>query len=593
MKINNLIISNWRSIVSENVFFEDLMIFIGQNNHGKSNVLSSILFFFGEINHQNLDFNGDSIELWVEIEFGELSEAENTTFKKYVSSDNKIRVRKTATKNGTFIYNGYIEEPNEDWLKESKISELKKREIAENLPLSSFLPEKGAITIEQFKFAQSEYIKENIADLEFNYKLEETNFLGLKNVAKGSFGDLFFIPSVKNASDELKPNGNSLFGQLYSRVINKISENNPQFIEAKEKIIALTKILNKTNIDGEINTSRPSDLTTLETLLDDELLSWDTKIDIQISPPNVDDIFRVGANVSIDDGIKTDISRKGHGLQRALIFALIKAWSKVIKQDREELDNDEVSEGSTRRASRSTYFIFEEPELFLHPQAQKELFSSLVNLSRDESQVILCTHSSSFLDLEFHKSICIVKKENLESGTKVLQYINDIFEDVDDTKKFNLSYWINPERGELFFAKKVILVEGQTEKTIIPYLAKEINVFRYDYTFIDCGGKESIQLYINLLNKFKISYVVVYDKDNHIGKSQQQLIDANAKNSIIENSINSEIGKAIVLINDIEEELRLYDSGGRNKAYKAITYATSNEFVLTDSFKEKIIETFK
>jgi len=55
----------------------------------------------------------------------------------------------------------------------------------------------------------------------------------------------------------------------------------------------------------------------LENLLDEELISWNTKIDIQISTPNVDDIFRVGANVSIDDGIKTDISRKGHGLDRA------------------------------------------------------------------------------------------------------------------------------------------------------------------------------------------------------------------------------------------------------------------------------------
>lgn len=592
MKINNLKISNWRSIVSENIFFEDLMIFIGQNNHGKSNVLSSILFFFGEINHQNLDFNSDSDELWVEIEFGELSEAENTTFKKYVSSDNKIRIKKTASKNGTFIYNGYVEEPIEEWLKESKISEFKKRDIAETLPLSSFLPEKGAITIEQFKFAQSEYIKENIADLEFNYKLEETNFLGLKNVAKGSFGDLFFIPSVKNASDELKPNGNSLFGQLYSRVINKISENNPQFIEAKEKIIALTKILNKTNIDGELNTSRPADLTTLETLLDDELLSWDTKIDIQISPPNVDDIFRVGANVSIDDGIKTDISRKGHGLQRALIFALIKAWSKVIKQDREELDNILISEISTRRASKSTYFIFEEPELFLHPQAQKELFSSLVNLSRDESQVILCTHSSSFLDLEFHKSICIVKKENIDEGTKILQHIDDVFTNIDEKKKFNLSYWINPERGELFFAKKVILVEGQTDKTIIPMIAKSLNTFRYDYTIIDCGSKNNIPLYINLLNKFKIKYSAVYDKDHQSNKDSSGWASADKSTNIIEKCIDNSIGKTHILINDIEEELGMTEKVSSGKAYKAINFVINDNFILSETFKQKIIEIY-
>jgi CRISPR-associated exonuclease Cas4 len=591
MKISKIKISNWRSIVSEEISFQDLMIFIGQNNHGKSNVLSSILFFFGEINHQYLDFNGDSEELWVEIEFSEISADENITFKKYVSSNNNIKVRKTALKNGSFSYNGYIEEANEDWLKESKISDFKKREVAETLPLADFLSPKGAITIEQFKTAQSEFIIKNIDNISFNYVLEESNFLGLKNVAKGSFGDLFFIPSVKNASDELNPRGNSFFSQLYSRVINKISEHNPQFKEAKEKIIQLTKILNKTNEDGNINENRPEDLTSLENLLDEELISWNTKIDIQISTPNVDDIFRVGANVSIDDGIKTDITRKGHGLQRALIFALIKAWSKVLKQDREASLSEQVSEGSTRKASKSTYFIFEEPELFLHPQAQRELFSSLVNLSKNESQVILCTHSSSFIDLEHHKSICIVKKENIENGTKVLQYVNDIFESSEETKSFNLSYWINPERSELFFATKVILVEGQTDKTILPFIAKRLNVFKYDYTIIDCGGKDSIHLYINLLNKFKIKYLVVYDKDNHIEKSAQKIADSNAKNLIIENAIDRDFGKSIVLKNDIEEEIGLISSG-RNKAHKALSYVVSNEFVLSESLENKIKSIF-
>lgn len=585
MKIKKVEISNWRSIVHETVLFDDLMIFIGQNNHGKSNVLSSILFFFGETNHQLLDFNSVDNELWVEIEFSEISDDEKITFKKYVSSANKIKVRKTALKNGSFSYNGYVEEATEDWLKESKISDFKKREIAETLPLASLLPIKGAITIDQFKIAQDEYIIANSNDISFNYVLEEANFLGLKNVAKGSFGDLFFIPSVKNASDELNPRGNTLFSQLYSRVINKISEHNPQFKEAKEKIIQLTKILNKTNDDGDINEDRPKDLASLENLLDEELLSWNTKIDIQISTPNVDDIFRVGANVSIDDGIKTDISRKGHGLQRALIFALIKAWSKVMKQDREALLNNE---GSNRKASKSTYFIFEEPELFLHPQAQRELFSSLVNLSKDESQVVLCTHSSSFLDLEHHKSICIVKKENIVDGTKVLQYVNDIFEDSEEIKSFNLSYWINPERSELFFAKKVILVEGQTDKTILPFLAKRLNVFKYDYTIIDCGGKDNIHLYINLLNKFKINYLVVYDKDNHIEKSTQKIADSNAKNLIIENVIDINFGKSIILENDIEEEIGLRNSSGRNKAHKALSYVVSDDFVLSESLENKI-----
>ncbi|WP_299381608.1 AAA family ATPase [uncultured Lacinutrix sp.] len=589
MKINKLKIKNWRSIIDEEIQFQDLIILIGQNNHGKSNVLSSILFFFGEIKIQQLDFNKDSDEIFVEIEFSDLNETEKITFQKYVSSENTITVRKTAKNDLSLSYNGFIQEPKLDWLKESNVGTFSKREEAEKLPLKQYLPVAGRITKTDFITAQQDYVKANFDKIKFDYKLEETNFLGATNVAKGIFGDLFFIPSIKNASDELNPKGNSFFGQLYTKVINRISENNPEFIDAKKRIIELSKILNKTDKNGGINKDRPKELTSLEGLLDDELKSWDTKIDIQITPPNVEDIFKVGANVSLDDGIKTDITRKGHGLQRALIFALIKAWAKVLKLEREEQDKNE---SSNRKASKSTYFIFEEPELFLHPQAQKELFASLINLSNEESQVVLCTHSSSFLDLNYHKSICIVKKENIEVGTKVLQFTNDIFEENEDKKQFNLSYWINPERSELFFAKKVILVEGQTDKTILPMLAKDLDIFRYDFTIIDCGSKDSIPLYINLLNKFKIKYCVVYDKDHQEGKSDQAIKTADKITNIIEDIIDIGLGKSMVLVNDIEEELGMFEKGGRNKAYAAINFINSDKYALSNSFRNKIISVF-
>ena len=68
MKIKNINICNWRSIKNTVLSANDLMIIIGQNNHGKSNLLSSILFFFGEIKAQNLDFHLGSKELYVEVE---------------------------------------------------------------------------------------------------------------------------------------------------------------------------------------------------------------------------------------------------------------------------------------------------------------------------------------------------------------------------------------------------------------------------------------------------------------------------------------------------------------------------------------------
>src|SRR4051812_31650016 len=100
MKIEKVKIHNWRSIADEEICFENLMIFIGQNNCGKSNVISSLLFFFGTITANSLDYHNNSNEAFVEITFGALDEFDKNQFKKYLSSDDKMCVRKTLNSEG-------------------------------------------------------------------------------------------------------------------------------------------------------------------------------------------------------------------------------------------------------------------------------------------------------------------------------------------------------------------------------------------------------------------------------------------------------------------------------------------------------------
>lgn len=595
MKIKKIEIFNWRSIKHVEIDFNELMIFIGQNNHGKSNILSAMLFFFGQINADDLDFHRNESDLYVEIIFAELNEEEQNTFSKYLTTSNEIRVRKSITKETSSQYNGYIERPDMDWLKEENVANYTNRDSAKSLPLYDLLPPTGRIKQEDFIKAQIAYIKNNKSKVNLTYTLEPTPFMGAKNVAKGIFGDVFFIPSVKNVRDELSTKGNSVFGQLYSRVISKMSEKNSEFIEAKNKMVQLVGVLNKLTKDGKPNKQRPTELSDLEKLIDEELTRWNTKIDVEITPPNVDDIFKVGAEIWIDDGIRTDIERKGHGLQRAFIFALLKAWASVLREETQKKaeEGDKNADKKTGRlASRTNYFIFEEPELYLHPQAQRELFASLVNLIKSDNQVVICTHSSSFIDLNFHRSICIVKKDKIEEGTKILQCTNNLFDADEEKKLFDMTYWINPDRGELFFAKKVILVEGATEKTILPLLAQSLGIFRYDYTIIDCGSKEAISAYIKLLNKFSINYVVVYDKDNQKDKSTEQKKCANELSNKIESFIDKKIGISVIFDNDIEEELGFEEKSKKGKPYKAVKFVLSDVYKVNPALSKKIKSIF-
>lgn len=591
MKINKVKIHNWRSIKDIDISFNDLMVLIGQNNHGKSNILSAILFFFGQLNCTDLDYNKGCGEVFVEITFSDLDEHDKAQFAKYLTTDETITVRKQIKKGEPFEYHGYTQIPSEEWLKEENISNYTTRDIASQTPLNSFIPTTGRLTKEIIHQAQISYIEQNANNLNFSYGLETTNFLGLKSVAQGIFGDIFFVPAVKNATDEFNTKGKSVFNQLLTDVINDMSTTNEKYIDVKNKVRELTQSLNKTISDGSANENRPEQISRLEQLLESELSSWNTKINIEITPPDVDEVLRVGTNVWLDDGVSTDINRKGNGLQRSLIFALIKAWAKVSHEQKENESNSD-DDNPQRKASKSTYFIFEEPELYLHPQAQRELYSSLKKLSETNNQVLISTHSSSFIDLELYKSICIIYKNNIIDGTKHLQCTNDIFINLDDKKKFSMTYWINPDRGELFFAKKIILVEGQTDKSVISYLAKQIGCFRYDYTLIDCGSKDNMPLYIHLLNNFKLQYIVVYDKDHQSCKNASAIASSNQSTSLIEKKVDSTYGYSIVLENDIEEEIGLLESISKNKPHVAMVHISEDNFSITESLKEKINKIF-
>jgi CRISPR-associated exonuclease Cas4 len=578
MKIETVQISNWRSIKNLSIKFQDLMVFIGQNNHGKSNILSALLFFFGEIKHQDLDFNKGSQELHVEISFNGLDESDKTTFRKYLTSDNKIRVRKSAYISGSFEYHGYIENPAEEYLQESNAASFAKREIAETLPFHPFLPATGRLSKQDIIDAQIQYINQNREGIVFSYELEESNFLGLKSVAKGIFGNVYFIPAIKDASEDFSSKESSAFGKLFSGIIQSMSDNNSDWKDTKEKLVSLFGSLNLHDENGQHNPSRPAELSSFEELISLELESWGARINVEISPPNIDDVFKANTQVWVDDGVRTDIRRKGHGLQRAMVFALIKVLSN------QSTPEDQAS--SSRSASDSSYFILEEPELYLHPQAQRAMFDSLIDLSNSNNQVALCTHSSALISVENYKSICMVRKESEIVGTEIRQCTEDIFTG-DKKKDFSLSYWINPDRSELFFAKRVLLVEGQTEKIIIPRLAKKLDIFKHEYTLVDCGSKANIPLYCLLLNKFNIPYIAIYDKDHQTRKSEQDLNVADKSSQDIENAIDQNLGSSIVFVNDIEEEIG-YEASGKNKPFTSLVYIEDTSYKIPDNLTSKI-----
>jgi CRISPR-associated exonuclease Cas4 len=123
-----------------------------------------------------------------------------------------------------------------------------------------------------------------------------------------------------------------------------------------------------------------------------------------------------------------------------------------------------------------------------------------------------------------------------------------------------MAHWVNPDRGEMFFAKKVVFVEGETEKTIIPYLADRLGCLDHEVSLVDCGSKFNLPLYMAIANAFCLEYLVIHDEDalpNPIPANWKEgrINDkecTNAFNSIIADSCDRKFGSVRVLSPDFE-----------------------------------------
>jgi putative ATP-dependent endonuclease of the OLD family len=75
---------------------------------------------------------------------------------------------------------------------------------------------------------------------------------------------------------------------------------------------------------------------------------------------------------------------------------------------------------------------------------------------------------------------------------------------------------LDPERSELFFAKRLLLVEGDTEKLSFPEYAAalDIDLDRAGATIVEVGGKRNLKDFAELAISFQIPTGIVYDKDS-------------------------------------------------------------------------------
>ena len=244
-----------------------------------------------------------------------------------------------------------------------------------------------------------------------------------------------------------------------------------------------------------------------------------------------------------------EIARLGHGTQSAILIGLLEMYLNTL---------------STSRNSILRVFAIDEPENFLHPQGKRLINSLLEKIAENENtQVIYTTHSSELItnfeeDKFTLKDVVYVYKE--DGLTKIRQFTEE-----ESVELFKIQEELDVEKGEIFFASGVILVEGETEKHSLPLIYKYHSWSKEDLperckekyeknpsdffdldlqniSVINVGGKDNVLKYFKFAVKIlgKGNVAVILDKDSDFNNNFKRKLKNLIKEIFNEESENFE-----------------------------------------------------
>ena len=213
-----------------------------------------------------------------------------------------------------------------------------------------------------------------------------------------------------------------------------------------------------------------------------------------------------------EDNIEYDVDELGDGEKEIIIMAFIKAYLQLT------LDENIV-------------LIIEEPEKHLHPLAQKWLKEFIIQLCKTGIQVVISTHSTSFIDVKYLDGLVRVYKEGGETKTRQLSSeqlydfcISSGVTRAEVTKERILDYYetkIFSDQLNGLFAEKVIFVEGFTEYFALPVYFNKINYSLpvNGIEMVVARGKEAIPLMVRIYKAYGYKYFIICDLDNNLEKT--------------------------------------------------------------------------
>ncbi|BFO22648.1 hypothetical protein SHKM778_90360 [Streptomyces sp. KM77-8] len=187
-----------------------------------------------------------------------------------------------------------------------------------------------------------------------------------------------------------------------------------------------------------------------------------------------------------------------------MTFAILRSYAEL---------RTTVRGDSTEVKPRPYLLLFEEPELFLHPRAQRQLFEALRIFAQD-NHVLVSTHSTAFYSPQATGTFVKIAKNRSTTPPTAIAYPVDL----SHLKAKDQFQMIRQENNDAaFFSDKVLLVEGDSDHILIPHIARMLNADwdfdKQSVAIARVNGKASIARYREFFERFGVSVAVLADLD--------------------------------------------------------------------------------
>lgn len=534
MKLKHIAISNFKGIQADNLSPESFTCLVGENNAGKSSVMQAIVFalnrpknipsahFYDSSQPVSFDFVLSGVN---EAHLARLSDEAKGKIAGLIV-DEELALRVAYAPGESVSIQVKAQQPKEERYRPDAIDAVlsgKKGQAAIEEALWTTYPEFKAAYSEPLKLlgTAKAFVKEQVAKLPPEQFISGYSALpsGISASISPLLPEPIYIPAVKNLNDDLKTSQSTSFGRLLGLLLEDMAEDLAHVNTALEKVNSL---FNRVTIEGKVVDGRHAKVRGLESEVEG-LLSANfpnVRVQLEIPPPELKTILNA-AQIFIDDGSHDLIDNKGDGIKRSLTFALLQAY--VNRQDKQK-----VLVGADGKAPRPLIFLFEEPELYLHPRSQRVLFNTLARISENH-QVLVTTHSPLFFAPGVTASFVRVAKQAAAPKPIAKLFPVNFALNKADAETFRLARFEHADAA--FFSQSVVLFEGESDDAYCKHVAQlfkdEWDFERRNVALVRVSGKGNFLKFRNFFESFGISVRLVADLDaifdgfKHLGTDKE------------------------------------------------------------------------